>query len=301
MDQLQHSELGRTLVLVTPSVSERAAQLLPYRQIRTLAELSPDWDSLIVIGGGTLMDEAKFWRKTHAPDVRLIVIPSIWGSGAEVSPVVLLNRQGTKQISVSEEFLADIRITWPELAASIPLDLARNACGDAWAHALEAFLSPLASEDLRHELAEVIRQMLGLPLANDARWFDASAQACAAQAKASVGLVHGIAHSLEGPLRSQFPTAGWGHAKLCALLLWPVMAFNQQQSPRWERLMQAHKLDAARILQLLKDLHDPQAYQQLLPLLDQHWLDIVRDPCSRTNSALVRPASKAFFVDGQFQ
>ena len=35
-------------------------------------------------------------------------------------------------------------------------------------------------------------------------------------------------------------------------------------------------------------------------LLDAHWMDVLRDACSRTNSALVRPASKAFFLERQF-
>ena len=64
-----------------------------------------DLDTLIVIGGGTLMDEAKIWRAHNAPGIRLIVIPSLWGSGAEVSPVAVLNRRvKRKSTSVTNSF-----------------------------------------------------------------------------------------------------------------------------------------------------------------------------------------------------
>lgn len=299
--QLLDAELGRTVVLATQSVAERAAELLPFKQTAELDSLPNDLDTLIVIGGGSLMDEAKAWRADHAPTTRLIAIPSLWGSGAEVSPVAVLNRQGKKEIHVGDELIPDIRCLWPELAESIPEDMARYACGDAWSHALEGFLSPLADSHLQRELAEVIREMLKLPLGNDPRWFEPSARACAGQARAGVGLVHGIAHTLEGHLRAEFPGAGWGHARLCALFLWPVMQFNRQHSPKLERLTRQYNLDGAAILALLQGLHEPDAYAQALPLLDRHWMEILRDPCSRTNSTLVRPASKVFFMEQAFQ
>ena len=299
--QLLDAELGQTVVLATRSVTEKAAELLPFKHSTDLGCLRNDLDTLIVIGGGTLMDAAKAWRAAHAPKTRLIVIPSLWGSGAEVSPVAVLNRQGKKEIHVGDELIPDILCLWTELANSIPENIARYACGDAWSHALEGFLSPLADSHLQQNLAEVIQEMLRLPLGKDPRWFEPSARACAGQACSSVGLVHGIAHTLEGYLRAEFPEAGWGHAKLCSLFLWPVMEFNRQHSPKWECLMQQYNLDEAATLKFLQDLHEPDAYAQVLPLLQQHWMEILRDPCSRTNSALVRPASKSFFMEHAFQ
>jgi alcohol dehydrogenase class IV len=299
--QLLDAELGQTVVLATRSVSEKAAESLPFKHSTGLDYLPNDLDTLIVIGGGTLMDEAKAWRAGHAPKTRLIAIPSLWGSGAEVSPVAVLNRQGKKEIHVGDALIPDIFCLWPELASSIPENIARYACGDAWSHALEGFLSPLASSLLQHDLAEVIKEMLKLPLGKDPRWFEPSARACAGQARSGVGLVHGIAHNLEGCLRAEFPEAGWGHAKLCSLFLWPVMEFNRHHSTKWECLMQQYNLDEEATLKFLQDLHEPDVYAQALPFLQQHWMDILRDPCSRTNSALVRPASKRFFMEHAFQ
>ena len=301
LEHLLDAQLGRTVLLATPSVAERAAESLPYELARGLDTLPNDLDTLIVIGGGTLMDEAKAWRADHAPKTRLVAIPSLWGSGAEVSPVVVLNRHGNKEIRIGDELIPDICCLWPQLALSVPGNLARYACGDAWSHALEGFLSPLADSNVQQDLADVIQDMVNLPPGNDPRWFELSARACAGQAQASVGLVHGIAHTLEGYLRAEFPGAGWGHARLCSLFLWPVIQFNRQHSPKWDRLTDQYLLDGFMILESLQNLHEPESYEQILGLLDQHWMEILRDPCSRTNSTLVRPASKTFFMEHAFQ
>jgi alcohol dehydrogenase class IV len=282
-------------------VSKIAAETLPFELVNGLDILTNDLDTLIVVGGGTLIDKAKIWRALHAPDTQLIAIPSLWGSGAELSPVAVLNCDGKKEIRTGNELIPDICCLWPQLALSVPDHLARYACGDAWSHALEGFLSPLADSHVQQDLADVIQEMVNLPLGNDPRWFELSARACAGQARAGVGLVHGIAHSLEGHLQTEFPAAGWGHARLCSLFLWPVIEFNRQHAPKWERMTLEYQLDGEAILELLQDLHEPEFYEQVLGLLDQHWIEILRDPCSRTNSALVRPASKTFFMEHAFQ
>ena len=62
-----------------------------------------------------------------------------------------------------------------------------------------------------------------------------------------------------------------------------------------------HPLQPEVGLAFVQDLHEPESYEQVLGLLDRHWMEILRDPCSRTNSALVRPASKTFFMEHAFQ
>jgi alcohol dehydrogenase class IV len=297
--QLREARLGRTALLATPAVASRVREL-PFDRAADLENLPTDLDTLVVIAGGTLMDQAKLWRASKAPRTRLIAIPSIWGSGAEVSPVAVINRDGAKEIHLGDELIPDVRCLWPELADDLPATLARHACGDAWAHALEGFLSPLADRELQDEFAGLIRDMTEMPLSNDARWFELSARACAGQARSSVGLVHGIAHTLEGFLRDEFPDSDWGHAKLCSVFLWPVMAFNRKHSEKWEKLASRHVLDDRAIFGLLRELHEADAYAQALDLLDRHWIGILKDPCSRTNSTLVRPASRSYFLDRGF-
>ncbi len=105
------------------------------------------------------MDHAKIWRHDRSPTSELTAIASIWGSGAEVSPIAVQTVGGRKVISCGAHLLPDARATWPELALSISEDRARDACGDVWAHAVEGFLSPLASDELRRQIAEVITDL----------------------------------------------------------------------------------------------------------------------------------------------
>lgn len=293
-DELPSLPEAGTVLWVQPSVRERARQVLPFRIVEP-AETGEDTKCLVAIGGGTLLDAAKAWRADHSPSTRLIAIPSIWGSGAEVSPIVVANEQGQKAIRMDERFLPDEVGYWPELAESIPEELARMACGDCWSHALEGFLSPLADERLRLEIVELMNRMLDTPLGNSPVWFRLGAEACRAQARSSVGLVHGIAHTLEGPLRAAFPEQGWGHAMLCSRFLAPVMAFNGQSDGKSSRLLEDHGVDEQGISSVARELHDGDAYRTALPFLVDNWRTILRDQCTRTNVRLVRPSDLEFF------
>lgn len=295
LEQLLHADMGQVAAWATPSVREVVRHQLPFPLCGSLSPLPADIDTLVVVGGGTLIDEAKLWLHEHTPAVKLVAVPSMWGSGAENSPVIAVQRDGRKVVRFDPAFLPYARVTWPALARSIPPRRARYACGDTWAHALEGFFSPIATDELRLELVELIRTMLRLPLTNDSRWFDVSAAASAAQARSSVGLVHGIAHTIEGPLRTAQPKDEWGHAKLCSLFLWPVMRFDRQASKTWEDLLQRYDLDPDSILAAVHKLFDSADYAQALPVLQAHWTQVLRDPCTRTNCALVRAGQLSYF------
>ncbi len=276
----------------------RAEERFGLSSVDSLDELADGVHTLLVIGGGAKIDEAKLWRRHARPALRLVAVPSLWGSGAEASRVVALNRADGKLIEVDDELLPHARSTWPDLARDLPDWRAREACGDAWSHALEGFLSPLGTEELRAEIAVLLNTMLELPLGNDPRWFEVSARACAAQARASVGLVHGIAHVIERPLTgTEVGGHGFGHARLCSLYLAPVVALNRALSPKFDDFTQAQGVDGAAVLAVLDELFEAEAYAATLGPLEEHWRSVLRDPCSRTNSALVRPQHLAHFTD----
>lgn len=283
-----------TEVWVLPSIRDQVENALDFR-VGTVGKASDRTERVIVIGGGTLLDKAKAWRADHSPATRLVAIPSIWGSGAEVSPIVVANVNGRKQIRMGEQFLPDEVAYWPELVGSVPENLAVAACGDSWSHAAEAFLSPLADDGLREEIAQLISRMLSTPLGSSPEWFQLSAAACLVQARSSVGLIHGIAHTLEGRLRELHPDRGWGHAKLCSTFLAPVMAFNMQNNGKANQLLSEFAVDLDSVLQVATELHDVSAYQDALPVLNEQWRIVLRDLCTRTNVRLVRPADIDFF------
>ena len=165
----------------------------------------------------------------------------------------------------------------------------REACGDCCGACAGRISLATGQPELREALAEVIRRLCALPLSFDPQWFGLSALACAGQAQSGVGLVHGIAHMLGGPLLAHQPERNWHHARLCATFLEPVMRLNQAGSDKWSQLMAAHRLPEAEIWKLLRALFEPESFRAALPVLRQEWRSVLRDPCSRTNSVLVRP------------
>jgi len=294
LDDLRKLPQESTEIWVQPAVQQRVEQTLEFH-VREPTKISGETRRVVAIGGGTLLDIAKAWWADQSPDTHLIVVPSLWGSGAEVSPIVVANVEGRKDIRIDDRFLPDHVVYWPELADDIPDSLARAACGDSWSHALEGFLSPLADGALRREIAKLLSRMQSASLGNSPEWFKLSAEACAAQARSSVGLIHGIAHTLEGPLCTRFPDQGWGHAKLCSSFLAPVMAFNGQADGKSNRLLAEYGIDVEGILKVVRELHDARAYRAALPLLIENWRMILRDQCTRTNVRLVRSADIEFF------
>ena len=277
---------GQVVVWCTPSVAERLRAMIAWVVSTDQPTLTAGTAWLIAVGGGTLIDKAKVLRSQH-PNVKLAALPTLWGSGAEASPIAVLNEDGKKVIRMGSEMLPDRIIAHPQFAQTLPDELIRHACGDTWSHALEGFLSPLGGDESRADLAVVMKRMLKLPIGFAPEWFEASALACAGQARTSVGLVHGVAHSLEH-------ITLWGHAKLCSLFLLPVMRFNQANSLKWP-FLDAHGLSEDEVFGVLRHFFDERAYAAVLPVLKSNWMKVLRDPCSRTNSALVRPADLEFF------
>jgi alcohol dehydrogenase class IV len=301
LEQMLAEDLPAAVVWATPSVRARSESKVPYTHQAPLSGLEAGTRTLVVVGGGTLMDAAKVFRHEHAPSVSLVAIPSIWGSGAEASPVALeTGADGRKVIRLGPEYVPDVRVKWPELADSVPPRLARHACGDAWSHALEGLLSPLAGEELRAGIGKVLSTMRDLPIGTDPRWFEASAEACRLQAQSSVGLVHGIAHTLEGPLRAAQPDFGWGHAALCSTFLWPVFSLSRSTSERARERLASVGIEADRVSDVARGLFEEEAYDRALPLLTAHWKDVLRDPCTRTNGTLVRPSQLEHFQSRAF-
>lgn len=256
---------------------------------------------VVVVGGGALIDHAKLWRLTSSGTTRLIAVPSLWGSGADSSPVAVFERDGKKVAELDQRLLPDARSVWPTLTAHVPAAAARHGWGDVWSHALEGFLSPLATDKLRGQMAVFIRdQLLPTPLQPLAQWFDLAAEACWFQSQSGVGLVHGVAHELEPQARETLGS-DFGHAHLCSIMLWPVMRFNLSRGDKVGHLFEAHGLGWSDIDARIRELHDPQAFARLLPLIESRWTSILRHPLTRTNGVLVRPDALQYFRDKAYE
>lgn len=276
-DKIDSSSLGSERVIVYPDYPD--SQL----------------EQVLVIGGGVLIDQAKVWRFRQSPNTILSVVPSIWGSGAENSPVAVLNEGGKKIILMGEEYLPDERAIWSILTKSIDVGLLKDACGDVWSHAIEGFTSPLATPELREDAAEVIKILTDLKLEQHDEWFEMSAQACRIQSQASVGLVHGIAHVLE-PILEGTRYSGLGHAKLCTTFLTPTLRYNYEHSEKYRSIFKEYELRFDDIMVATEALFSQVTYESIKKELEVNWLKIISDPSSRTNAALVKKSSISFFM-----
>lgn len=102
------------------------------------------FESLLAIGGGSTLDSAKYLKRFQMQNLgknsRLILIPTIPGSGAEVSKnIVYSDKFNVKKAYRSELYSADIAISDIEILASCPDQLLLLGAFDAYHHIFEAF------------------------------------------------------------------------------------------------------------------------------------------------------------------
>ena len=213
---------------------------------RFLAEFDPD--CVLAIGGGSTMDTAKVARimlsnpgdvaeaagfdRGLAPHPSLFVcVPTTAGTGSEVSEMAVVSLAGSdvKLRYRSQNMTAEVAVLDPELTASAPPSVTA-ACGfDALTHAVEAFVSRLASPMTDPYTIDAVRRLARwLPVAFAepeniaARGQCLLASTLAACAFNSTQL--GLAHAIAAPLGALHHVA---HGVANAFALPAVTAFNE--------------------------------------------------------------------------
>ena len=211
-----------------------------------LAAARPDF--IVALGGGSALDTAKVARmllsnpgpaeaiagfgRRLAPHASVIVaVPTTHGTGAEVSESAVIGKDGldAKLIYRSQEMTPQIALLDPALTVGAPATVTAYAGYDAVTHAVEAYVSRMASP-MTDPYALSAMALLGRWLAvayeepddRDARGacLIASLQAAIAFNSANLGL----AHAISGPLGAQQHVA---HGLGNALALPYVTAFNE--------------------------------------------------------------------------
>ncbi|MGE1061902.1 4-hydroxybutyrate dehydrogenase [Megasphaera paucivorans] len=120
---------------------------------------------IIAVGGGTVLDISKLLSlKQCLPirdlydgkipvekDKKLILIPTTCGTGSEVTnvAVVTFTIEKKKEGLVQEELYAEQAVLIPQLLKTLPFNVFATTSVDALIHAIEAALSPRASETVR--------------------------------------------------------------------------------------------------------------------------------------------------------
>jgi acetaldehyde dehydrogenase/alcohol dehydrogenase len=226
-----------------------------------MREFGPD--CIIALGGGSAMDAAKIMRVLYEHpevdfmdmamrfmDIRkrvytfpkmgekayFIAIPTTSGTGSEVTPFAVITDEttGVKYPLADYELLPDMAIVDADLMMDQPKGLTSASGIDALTHAVEAYVSMMATDYTDGLALKAIRMIFEyLPRAyrNGAadpkareKMADASAIAGMAFANAFLGVCHSMAHKLGA--YHHLP-----HGIANALLITEVIRFNAAEAP----------------------------------------------------------------------
>ena len=217
-----------------------------------MRKFQPDW--IVAMGGGSPIDAAKaMWVFYEYPDTtfeeiitpfsfptlrtkaKFCAIPSTSGTATEVTAFSVITdyHKGIKYPLADFNITPDVAIVDPELAETMPKKLVAHTGMDAMTHAIEAYVSMMASDYTDGLALRAIKLVFDyLPRAyrdgNDVEARDhmanASCMAGMAFANAFLGVNHSLAHKL-----GAFHHIPHGIAN--ALVLTDVMRYNAAEVP----------------------------------------------------------------------
>ncbi len=235
-------------------------------------------DTVIALGGGSPMDAAKImWVLYEHPEVlfedlamrfmdirkrvyrfpamgekaMFVAIPTSAGTGSEVTPFAVITDEttGVKYPLADYELTPDMAIVDAELMMQMPRGLTSASGIDALTHALEAYVSVLASEFTNGLALEAIRLVFKyLPAAYNEgatnikareKMAHASTIAGMAFANAFLGICHSLAHKLGA-------THHIAHGVANGMLISEVVRFNAVDNPRKQAAFPQYKYPNAK-------------------------------------------------------
>ncbi|MWC29900.1 bifunctional acetaldehyde-CoA/alcohol dehydrogenase [Paenibacillus sp. MMS18-CY102] len=221
-------------------------------------------DCIIALGGGSPMDAAKaMWLFYEYPDTsfhslkqkfldirkrvykyprlgdkaKFVAIPTTSGTGSEVTSFAVITdkKEGdTKYPLADYELTPDVAIIDPEFVYSLPKRAVADTGMDVLTHAIEAYVSVMASDYTDGLALHAIRLVFqnlensyhtADPLARE-KMHNASTIAGMAFANAFLGINHSLAHKWGG----QYHTA---HGRTNAILLPHVIRYNAQKPTKF--------------------------------------------------------------------
>ncbi|MCF2970671.1 bifunctional acetaldehyde-CoA/alcohol dehydrogenase [Synechococcus sp. Nb3U1] len=231
------------------------------RGLEQLRNFQPD--VIIAVGGGSPMDAAKvMWLMYEQPQVefeglamrfmdirkrvyelpalgqkaQLICIPTTSGTGSEVTPfaVVTDDRVGIKYPLADYALTPNMAIVDPDLTLKMPRKLTAYGGIDALTHALEAYVSVMASDFTDGLALQAIKLLLTyLPRAYEKGAEDPEAREKVHYAATIAGMAFanaflGVCHSLAHKLGSTFHVP---HGLANALMISHVIRYNATDAP----------------------------------------------------------------------
>lgn len=235
-------------------------------------------DVIIALGGGSPMDAAKImWVMYEHPaikfedlamrfmDIRkrvfpfpalggkamMVAIPTSAGTGSEVTPFAVITdeKTGMKYPLADYELTPDMAIVDANLMMTMPKSLTAASGIDALTHALEAYVSVLASEMTNGMALEAIRLIFKyLPAAYEEGETNVKAREKMAHASTMAGMAFanaflGVCHSMAHKLGASHHIA---HGVANGLLINEVIRFNAVDNPRKQAAFPQYKYPNAK-------------------------------------------------------
>ena len=235
-------------------------------------------DVVIAVGGGSPMDAAKImWAMYEHPEMEftglamrfmdikkriyrlpegkkkaiLVAVPTTSGTGSEVTPfaVVTDEESGKKYPLADYSLTPQIAIVDPSFVVNLPKPLIAYGGIDALTHAIEAYVSVLATEFTNGQALEAIRLIFKyLPDSynggNDSvkareKMHYAATMAGMAFANAFLGICHSLAHKLGAAFHVP-------HGLANAMLITQVIDYNKTDTPKKQAAFPQYKYPIAK-------------------------------------------------------
>lgn len=235
-------------------------------------------DAIIALGGGSPMDAAKImWVLYEHPEVHfedlamrfmdirkriykfpkmgqkamMISVPTSAGTGSEVTPFAVITDEttGAKYPLADYELTPNMAIVDAELMMNMPRGLTAASGIDALTHALEAYVSVLASDFTNGQALEAIRLIFKyLPLAYTEGTTNVKAREKMAHASTIAGMAFanaflGVCHSMAHKLGAEHHIA---HGVANGMLINQVIKFNAVDNPRKQAAFAQYKYPEAK-------------------------------------------------------
>lgn len=186
---------------------------------------SLDYNRIIAIGGGTVIDISKLFvlkdidnvvdafehKRPLIKDKQLVILPTTCGTGSEVTNLSIaeIKSKKTKMGLADDAIVADDAVLVPELLKGLPYKFYVTSSIDALIHAVESYVSPKANPYTRLYSEAAIRIIIdvfkGIALTGEEYRYErfadmlmASNYAGIAFGNAGVGAVHALSYPLGG-------------------------------------------------------------------------------------------------------
>ncbi|EMW6265947.1 bifunctional acetaldehyde-CoA/alcohol dehydrogenase [Enterococcus faecalis] len=224
-----------------------------YAGTKMMVDFQPD--TVIALGGGSAMDAAKgMWMFYEHPDTeffgakqkfldirkrtykiakpektQFVCIPTTSGTGSEVTPFAVITDSEThvKYPLADYALTPDAAIVDPQFVMSVPASVTADTGMDVLTHAIESYVSVMASDYTRGLSLQAIKLVFDHlensvkrpDMESREKMHNASTMAGMAFANAFLGICHSIAHKIGGEY-------GIPHGRTNAILLPHIIRYN---------------------------------------------------------------------------